>query len=242
MIEARADAIARDVSDPRTLKWLGLALTPGIGAARGRKLAELFNGVDRIFSATLTELEAVGLPAAAAQNIALGKSSDLASEELDRVKALGARVVAQDDPDYPKRLYEIYDPPLVVYVRGSSEIINKYGLAVVGTRHPTPYGVGMAERLACDLAAHGLIIVSGMARGVDAAAHRGALNAHGQTVAIWGTGVDVTPTPRRTRSLQTRFWPLGVQSLASSHWARFPLRKTFRFATELSAESLLACS
>lgn len=117
----------------------------------------------------MTELESAGLPAASAQSIALGKSLDVAADELDRVKTLGIQVLAQDDPNYPKRLYEIYDPPLVLYVRGSSEAINQYGLAVVGTRHPTPYGVGIAERLSCDLAARGLVIVSGMARGIDSA-------------------------------------------------------------------------
>jgi DNA processing protein len=226
LIAAKVDNTIQNNSDARTLNWLGLALTPGVGAARGRKLAELFNGVDRIFSATLTDLEAAGLPAAAAQSIALGKSSDLAGEELDRIKALGARIVAQDDPDYPKRLYQIYDPPLVLSVRGSSEVINKYGLAVVGTRHPTPYGVGMAERLACDLAARGLVIVSGMARGVDAAAHRGALKAHGQTVAIWGTGVDVT-YPKENQKLADQILATGGAILSEFPLGTFPAPQNF---------------
>ena len=100
-------------------------------------------------------------------------------------------MIVPGDAEFPRRLLEIYDPPLVLYLKGSAEIIDKPGIAVVGTRHPTPYGTGMAERLACDLAARGLIIFSGMARGVDTAAHRGALQAHGHTVAIWGTGIDV---------------------------------------------------
>jgi DNA processing protein len=75
-----------------------------------------------------------------------------------------------DDPSYPPRLKEIYDPPLILYVRGSVDVLT-------GTRHPTPYGSGMAERLACDLAAQGLVIISGMARGVDTASHRGAISA-----------------------------------------------------------------
>src|SRR5271169_106040 len=226
MIEARADAVGRDVSDARTLKWLGLALTPGVGASRGRKLVELFNGISRLFTATLTELEAAGLPAAAAQSLALGKSLELAADELDRVKACGARVVAQDEPDYPKRLYEIYDPPLVLYVRGNTEVINKYGLAVVGTRHPTPYGMGIAERLSCDLAARGLIIVSGMARGIDTAAHRGALNAHGQTVAIWGTGVDVT-YPKENQKLADQILATGGAILSEFPLGTFPAPQNF---------------
>ncbi len=209
-----------------TLRWLALCLTPGVGSGRGRKLVELFDGTERLFSASLTELEAAGIPAAAAQSIALGKSMDLAGEELDRVTAEGATVIPQDDPSYPRRLYEIYDPPLVLYLRGSREAIAKYGLAVVGTRHPTPYGVGMAERLASDLAARGLVIVSGMARGVDSAAHRGALNAHGQTVAVWGTGIDV-PYPKENEKLADRILEGGGAILSEFPLGTFPAPQNF---------------
>ena len=96
-----------------------------------------------------------------------------------------------DDPSYPPRLKEIYDPPLILHVRGNAEVLTQPGIAMVGTRHPTPYGSGMAERLACDLAAQGLVIISGMARGVDTSSHRGAISAKGKTIAVFGTGVDV---------------------------------------------------
>lgn len=174
----------------------------------------------------MTELESAGLPAASAQSIALGKSLDVAADELDRVKTLGIQVFAQDDPNYPKRLYEIYDPPLVLCVRGSSEAINQYGLAVVGTRHPTPYGVGIAERLSCDLAARGLVIVSGMARGIDSAAHRGALNAHGRTVAIWGTGVDVA-YPKENEKLADQILASGGAILSEFPLGTFPAPQNF---------------
>jgi DNA processing protein len=202
-----ADVVTRS-STNRKLQWLGLAMTPGIGATRGRKLVEFFGGVEVLFSVSLTELEAAGLPAAAAQSIALGKSLELAGEELDRIREAGCSLLAQGEPQYPTRLLEIYDPPLILYVKGNVELIEKNGIAVIGTRHPTPYGVGMAERLACDLAAHGLIIISGMARGVDTAAHRGALNAHGKTVAVWGTGVDVT-YPRENQKLTDQILAAG---------------------------------
>ena len=146
-METEVHVHSRDVASARTLQWLALSLTPGIGAGRGRKLVELFNGIDRLFNAPLTELEGARLPAGAAQSIAMGKSLELAADEFDRTKAFGARLVAQDDPEFPKRLYEIYDPPLVLYVSGNTEVISKYGLAVIGTRHPTPYGTGMAERV-----------------------------------------------------------------------------------------------
>jgi DNA processing protein len=96
-------------------------------------------------------------------------------------------------------LKQIYDPPLVLYVRGNVDAITQPGVAVVGTRHPTPYGLGMAERLACDLAVRGLVIFSGLARGVDAAAHRGAINARGKTVAVFGTGVGIIYPKENTR-------------------------------------------
>jgi len=209
-----------------SLKWLALALTPGVGAGRGRKLVKLFDGVERLFSSSLTELEGAGLPAPAAQSLAFGKSLELAAEEMDRVKTFGGQVIGQDDPTYPKRLHEIYDPPLVLYVRGSSEIINKYGLAVVGTRHPTPYGLGIAERLSCDLAARGLVIVSGMARGIDSAAHRGALNAHGSTVAIWGTGIDV-PYPKENTKLADQILASGGAIISEFPMGTFPAPQNF---------------
>ncbi len=225
-MDVASQTVSRETSMTRTLRWLALSLTPGIGAGRGRKLVELFGGVDRLFAASLTELEAAGIPAVSAQSIATGKSLDLAGDEIDRAKVSGAQLVAQDDPDYPKRLYQIYDPPLVVYVRGCLEVINKYGLAVIGTRHPTPYGLGIAERLACDLAARGLVIVSGMARGVDSAAHRGALTAHGQTAAVWGTGVDVT-YPKENQKLADQILAAGGAILSEFPLGTFPAPQNF---------------
>ena len=100
---------------------------------------------------------------------------------------------------YPHLLKEIYDPPLILRVRGNAEILTRPGIAMVGTRHPTPYSSGMAERLACDLAAQGLVIISGMARGVDTASHRGAIAAKGKTIAVFGTGVDVVYRKENSR-------------------------------------------
>ncbi|MBV9074861.1 MAG: DNA-protecting protein DprA [Acidobacteria bacterium] len=186
--------------DVSTLQWLALALTPAMGPIRGHKLVRHFGGIDRAFTASLTELEAAGLPAAAAQSIALNKSYSLAEEEFMKARDIGAELVSFDDVRYPARLKEIYDPPLLLYVRGDAALLSQPGLGVVGTRHPTPYGIGMAERLGNDLASRGLVIVSGMARGVDTHAHRGALNGKGKTVAVWGTGVDV-PYPRENKRI-----------------------------------------
>lgn len=186
--------------DVTTLQWLALSLTPGMGPVRGHRLVQHFGSIERIFVASLTELEAAGLPAAAAQSIALNKSYSLAEEEFMKARDVGAELIPFSDERYPERLKEIYDPPLVLYLRGDVGLLSQPSLGVVGTRHPTPYGIGMAERLANDLGSRGLVIVSGMARGVDTHAHRGALNGKGKTVAIWGTGIDV-PYPRENKRI-----------------------------------------
>jgi DNA processing protein len=173
------------------LEWLAISLTPGLGPTRARKLVEHFGSAEAVLRASLTELESTGIQAVSAQSLATGKSAELAREEIARAAAADVTMVSLDDPSYPPRLKEIYDPPPVLRVRGSPEILTRPGIAMVGTRHPTPYGSGMAERLGCDLAAQGLVIISGMARGVDTASHRGAISAKGKTIAVFGTGVDV---------------------------------------------------
>jgi DNA processing protein len=184
----------------RELEWLALSLTPSLGATRIRRLIEHFGTPQEVFRASLTELEAAGLTPAAAQGLATGKSMELAREELGKAVAAGAQIVTFDSAQYPERLKEIYDPPVALYLRGELALLSRPSLAIVGTRHPTPYGVGMAERLAADLANIGLVIVSGLARGIDTAAHRGTLQANGKTVAILGTGVDVI-YPRENKKI-----------------------------------------
>jgi DNA processing protein len=217
---------AEDYALTRRLQWLALLLTPGIGAGRGRKLLQQFGEIGRVFAASLTELEGAGLPAAAAQGIGSGRSLEAAAEEYDRARELGATVVVPGDLEYPKRLLEIYDPPLALYLRGNAEVIDGKGISVVGTRRPTPYGISMAERLACDLAARGLIIFSGMARGVDTAAHRGALNAHGKTVAIWGTGIDEV-YPKENRKLADQILEAGGAIITEFPLGTFPAPQNF---------------
>src|SRR5258706_3299768 len=190
----------QQASNPRRMQWLALSLTPSLGPTKARKLVSLFDGVHNVFRASLTELEAAGLRAESAQSIALGKSLVLAEEEMIRAASAGAQLLTLDDDEYPATLKNIYDPPLVLYVRGDANILAEPGIAVVGTRHPTPYGIGMSQRLAADLSARGLVIISGMARGVDTCSHKGALEAKGRTIAVWGTGVDVS-YPRENKKL-----------------------------------------
>ncbi|HLJ28483.1 MAG TPA: DNA-processing protein DprA [Candidatus Angelobacter sp.] len=208
-----------------TIYWLALSLTPGLGPTRGRKLVEHFRNPQDVFHASLTELEALGLQAHSAQSIVLGKSLELATEEFSKATAGGISILTREDAVWPNRLNEIYDPPLVLYVRGSVEPISRPGIAVVGTRHPTPYGIGMAERLACDLAARGLIIVSGLARGVDAAAHRGALKG-GKTVAVFGTGVDEI-YPKENKKIAESILASGGALVSEFALGSFPAPQNF---------------
>jgi DNA processing protein len=205
-----AKNLTNAIASPAThiLEWLAISLTTGLGPTRARKLVEHFGGVEAVFHASLTELESTGIQAVSAQSIATGKSAELAREEIALAASESATLVTAEDSCYPQRLKEIYDPPLVLYVRGNPEILKQPGIAMVGTRHPTPYGSGMAERLACDLAAQGLVIISGMARGVDTASHRGAISAKGKTVAVFGTGVDVI-YPKENSRLADQILALG---------------------------------
>ena len=172
--------------------WLALALTPGLGARTAGKLLREFGSPDEIFDASLTTLEAQHLPAAVAQAIHSRRPLSDAAKELAQAQAAGCRLLTWDEPEYPARLREIYDPPPLLYVKGNAGLLNRHLISVVGARRPTPYGNQMAQRLAKDLADRGLVVVSGAARGIDASAHRGALNsAVGATVGVLGCGIDV---------------------------------------------------
>jgi DNA processing protein len=208
------------------LEWLALSLTPGLGPTRARKIVEHFGSAEAVFRASLTELEGAGIQAVSAQSLATGKSAELAREEIARAAAAGVTVISMEDASYPPRLREIYDPPLILYVRGDVEVLTKPGIAMVGTRHPTPYGSGMAERLACDLAAQGLVIISGMARGVDTASHRGAIAAKGKTLAVFGTGVDVI-YPKENSRLSEQILALGGALISEFSLGTFAAPQNF---------------
>jgi DNA processing protein len=138
----------------------------------------------------------------------------------------GATLVTYSCPEYPERLKEIYDPPPVLWVRGAAGLLSRPGIAVVGTRHPSPYGSGMAEMLARDLAVRRLLIISGMARGVDSCAHRGALAARMPTVAVWGTGIDVV-YPKENKKLAEEILALGGAIVSELPMGTFPAPQNF---------------
>ena len=209
------------------LAWLALALTPGLGPTRiARAVAGLGGQASRIFALALTELEALRLPAKSVQFLADGRARAAAEKEWKLVSDAGATVLTPDHPAYPSRLFEIYDPPAVLWVRGDPAILSRPGIAVVGTRSPSPYGAGMAELLSRDLARHRLTILSGMARGVDTAAHKGALDAGGPTAAVWGTGLDVV-YPKENKRLAEQIILSGGAIVTEYPMGTFPAPQNF---------------
>ncbi|HKC00328.1 MAG TPA: DNA-processing protein DprA [Terriglobales bacterium] len=217
---------ASDPSSCQATYWLALALTPGLGPTRIRKLIEHYGTAEGVFRASLTELEATGMRAVSAQSLATGKSLELAQQECVKAAEAGARIISLSDPEYPSRLKEIYDPPVVLFVKGSVEVLAQPGIAMVGTRHPTPYGSGMAERLSTDLAARGLVIISGLARGIDTASHRGVIAAKGKTIAVLGTGIDVMYPKENTR-LAEQIVALGGALISEFPVGTFPAPQNF---------------
>jgi DNA processing protein len=192
------------------LGWLALALTPGLGARMAGKLLREFGSPAAIFDASLTTLEAQRLPAAVAQALHSKQPLSDAARELANVQAGGYRLLTWDEPQYPARLREIYDPPPLLYVLGNAELLSKHIIGIVGTRRPTPYGNQMAERLGRDLAHRGLAVASGLARGIDACAHKGALSAAGgATVGVLGCGIDVI-YPKENKKIFAEIQERGV--------------------------------
>jgi DNA processing protein len=212
--------------DEERMAWLALALAPGLGPKRILDTMKMLDAPSQIFTLPLTALEGLKLPAQAAQFIFDGKARQAAEEEWARVAAQGATVVTYGCPEYPERLKEIYDPPPVLWVRGVTSLLSRPGIAIVGTRHPSPYGSGMAEMLARDLAVRRLLITSGMARGVDSCAHRGALAARMPTVAVWGTGIDVV-YPKENKKLAEEILAAGGAILSELPMGTFPAPQNF---------------
>jgi DNA processing protein len=196
------------------LHWLALKLVPGLGARTSGKLLDRFRTPQAIFRASRTELEAAGLSGALAQTVASGCTFEDASLQHERMLQSQAVLVTIGDPRYPPALREIFDPPILLFARGRVELLQTLCLGVVGTRRPTPYGLAVAERLSGDLAHAGLTIASGMARGIDSAAHKGALAQGGDTVAVLGCGVDVV-YPMENRKLAA---DLAVKGLIISEF------------------------
>ena len=218
--------MSQGVKEEARLAWLALVLTPRMGPTRCGRAVQRLGAAERMFSASLTELESTGMPAEAAQFCYDGRARAAALDEAQRLAEAGASFVTPEDDDYPQRLLEIYDPPPVLWVRGNASLLNRAGIAVVGTRHPTPYGAGMAEMLSRDLARRGVVILSGMARGVDTCAHKGALEAGGTTIAVWGTGIDVI-YPKENKKLAEQIVQQGGALVSEFPMGTFPAPQNF---------------
>ncbi len=224
------------------LHWLALRLVPGLGARTAAKLVERFRTPQAVLTASRSELEAQGIAGGIAQSISSGCSFDEAAAQQRRMRETATVLIPISDARYPQRLREIFDPPPVLFARGRIDLLNSLMLAVVGTRRPTPYGLAVSERLAGDLARAGLTIVSGMARGVDTAAHRGALAANGSTIAVLGCGADVAyPSENRRlaaemaeKALLISEFPMGAPAFPQN----FPIRN--RIISGMSLGVLIA--
>lgn len=201
-----------------SLSWLALALTPGLAARLSARLLRQFGSPEGVFRAPLANLEACHLPAEVAQAIVKKKAFLRAEKELTGVRKIArCTLLNWTEPEYPQTLLQIYDPPVLLYVRGDLQVLNLPSLGIVGTRRPTLYGTQMAQRLGRELAARGLVIVSGLARGVDAIAHQGAMEANGRAIGVLGTGIDVC-YPKENKKLYEKVLERGAIL------SEFPLR------------------
>jgi DNA processing protein len=172
-------------------EWIALNMTPGIGPRAAAKLLERFGSAEAVFNATRSELEQLRLRPEAIESIRARDLHESATLEIERVRDLGADILLLDDGVYPALLRETFDPPITLYVKGAwTECLEQPCVAMVGSRRCSTYGQNAAGMLARDLAERGVTIISGLARGIDAAAHRGALEAGGRTLAVMGTGLD----------------------------------------------------
>lgn len=212
---------------PEQRDWLSLALAPGVGGTRMVKLLARFGTAGRVLQASEAELEEVVGPALARRLHTYREISEV-DDQLERMRQYEAWVLSMDDAAYPLSLAEIYDPPLALWGRGTLEETDACAVAIVGTRHASEYGMRVAARLAGELAARGVTVVSGMAAGIDAAAHAAAIDAGGRTLAVLGNGVDIV-FPAENASLMHRIaqhgavlspFPMGTKGFRGN----FPIR------------------
>lgn len=176
--------------------WLALSLIPGVGSILIKRLLDRFKTPEAVFRASLKELVRIeGLGEKVAGEIRKGPSEKAVEGELSLLEKTGGKVVTLKDGDYPTRLKDIYDPPALLYLRGELRIEDELAVAIVGSRKTSAYGREVTEKIGEDLARHGVTVVSGMARGIDSVAHKGALQGGGRTIAVLGCGVDVIYPP-----------------------------------------------
>jgi DNA processing protein len=188
-----------DRNDADRPYWLAFNRIPGIGRVRYQALLARFGTLGEAWRATRSELKEAGIGDAAVRLIADSRPDIDPDTEADALARAGVGTLIWTDPGYPERLKEIDDSPPVLYTRGNMAPADEWSVAVVGTRRPTPYGRQVAEELSHQIAANGVTVVSGLARGVDAIAHRAALAAGGRTLAVLACGLDMVYPPEHAR-------------------------------------------
>lgn len=174
-----------------TKYWVGFTLIPGIGRVRLSRLEQHFGKLERAWQASATELETAGLDSRSIEAVVSNRPKISLDAEMEKLERYRVTVLTYKDEAYPFRLKEIYEPPPVIYIRGSLTPEDDWSLAVVGTRRPTFYGREVAEQIVGDLARNRITIVSGLAKGIDATAHRAALDSGGRSIAVFGCGLDI---------------------------------------------------
>jgi DNA processing protein len=182
--------------------WLKLYFTPGLGSGGIRNLINHFGTPAEIFAASSKELQR-GSSRLSRKTLATIGGDELrkaAEKELERTTRAGVTILCWDDDNFPGWLKNIPDPPILLFVKGKTEVLSEPGISIVGSRAASVYGLKMAGELSRQLATHGFTVISGLALGIDAAAHRGALAAHGKTIAVLGCGLDIT-YPEQNRDL-----------------------------------------
>jgi len=175
--------------------WIGFNLVKGIGPVKFRRLLDHFGDLESAWKASLPALAEAGLDRRSIENLHLVRAGRDLDDALLKIEQLGAQVLTWDDADYPANLRSIAQPPPVLYLKGALTPADEWAVAVVGTRHGTPYGREAARELANGLAANGVTVVSGLARGIDVIAHKAALDAGGRTLAVLGSGLDCLYPP-----------------------------------------------
>ncbi|MHC1740861.1 MAG: DNA-processing protein DprA [Anaerolineaceae bacterium] len=204
--------------------WVGFNLVRGIGAVRMKNLLDYYGNLEIAWNAPASGLISAGLPTRVVENFILIRNKVNLESIMERITSQGVKVYTWEDEIYPKRLKEIAQPPPVLYVKGSINVEDDWAVSVVGTRRVTPYGRQVATEIARFLAANGVTVVSGLARGVDAIAHSTAMQAGGRTIAVLGSGVDVIYPPEHrklaeeimTQGAVISDYPMGTQPDSSN--------------------------
>jgi DNA processing protein len=182
--------------------WLAFSRMPRIGSVRASRLLSHFGSMGAAWKASAGLLHAAGLDQGTVSSIVAEREAISPDAELERLRKSGVKAYTWDDPEYPPRLKEIDDRPPVLYVRGELQPEDEWAVAIVGTRRATPYGRQAAEHFATDLAGHRITVVSGLARGIDAVAHRAALASGGRTIAVLACGLDMVYPPEHAKLAQ----------------------------------------